>query len=137
MYMDPVSIKVRAVQGGWTVESGLLGAPLMFLSGARAERQAHRLAQAVSRLGRDVQVAVHDKVDALIARIDVRAAAPAPANEPVATGAVIAQAARPSSDVQRPPKWRPRPSLAAAFGSRSAHDTLVEARRAPFELVPA
>jgi hypothetical protein len=135
--MDPVAIKVRAVQGGWTVESGLLGAPLMFLSGARAERQAHRLAQALSRIGRDVQVAVHDRLDALIAQIELRAAAPAPANEPVTTGAAIAQAAQRSSDVQRPPKWRPPSRLAVAFGSRSAHETLVQARRDRFELVPA
>jgi hypothetical protein len=72
--MDPVAITVRAVQGGWTVESVLLAAPLMFLSGARAERQAHRLAQAAIDLGRDVRLAVHDKVDALIALIDMPAA---------------------------------------------------------------
>lgn len=71
--MDPVAITVRAVQGGWTVESVLLGAPLMFLSGARAERQAHRLAQTAIQLGRDVRLAVHDKVDALIALIDMPA----------------------------------------------------------------
>jgi hypothetical protein len=137
--MDPVAIKVRAVQGGWTVESGLLGAPLMFLSGARAERQAHRLAQALSRIGRDVQVAVHDRLDALIAQIELRAAAPAPANGPVTTTAAIAHAARPwvDADLQRPPRWRPRAPLAAAFGSTSAHEALVQARRDRCEMIPA
>ncbi len=71
--MDPVTITVRAVQGGWTVESVLLGAPLMFLSGGRAERQAQRLAEVAIQLGRDVRLSVHDKVDALIALIDLPA----------------------------------------------------------------
>jgi hypothetical protein len=133
--MDPVAITVRAVQGGWTVDSVLLGAPLMFLSGARAERQAHRLAQALSRLGRDASVAIHDKVGALIAQIELRAAVPPPANEPAA-----ADGARPSADVQRPPKWRPRTRLAALYASLNPlnpHEALAQARRARFELVPA
>jgi hypothetical protein len=75
--MDPVAITVRAVQGGWAVESALVCAPLMFLSGGRAEREAHRLAQAMARLGRDVEVAVHDKLGALIALIELRAGGPA------------------------------------------------------------
>jgi len=97
--MDPVTITVRAVQGGWTVESVLIGAPLMFLSGGRAERQAQRLAEAAMRLGRDVRVAVHDKVDALVALIDLSAAE--------ATAAEAAIEKRPRSD-----RWLPKRAVA-------------------------
>lgn len=99
--IDPVMITVRAVQGGWTVESVLLGAPLMFLSGGRAERQAQRLAEAAIRLGRDVRVAVHDKVDALIALIDL------PATEPAGAELAEPPAGLPHRPAART-RWEPR-----------------------------
>jgi hypothetical protein len=108
--MDPVTITVRAVQGGWTVESVLLGAPLMFLSGGRAERQAQRLAEAVIRLGCDVRVAVHDKVDALIALIEL------PAAEAIAADAAVEPPGRRRHAAPPQPweshRWLPRRAVA-------------------------
>jgi hypothetical protein len=113
--MDPVTITVRAVQGGWTVESVLLGAPLMFLSGGRAERQAQRLAEAAMRLGRDVRLAVHDKVDALVALIDL------PAAEATAAEAAIEPPSRKRNAAPRPwesHRWLPQRGT-APFASAS------------------
>ena len=75
--MPLVAIVVRAVPGGWIVESDRLVAPLMFLSGARAERQGLRLAQAAAVLGHDAELSVHDRSDLLVARIPVPGQAPA------------------------------------------------------------
>jgi len=114
--INPIMITVRAVQGGWTVESALLGAPLMFLSGGRAERQAQRLAEAAIRLGRDVQVAVHDKLDALVALIDL------PATEPAGAELADRTADRPQRPAARPGweprRWLPRRTV-APFASAS------------------
>jgi hypothetical protein len=117
--MGPVTITVRAVQGGWTVESVLLGAPLMFLSGGRAERQAQRLAEAAIRLGRDVRVAVHDKVDALIAMIDLSAAEATAADASIETPSHKRRAApRQSWESHR---WLPKRAV-APFASASWRD---------------
>jgi hypothetical protein len=104
--MIPVTITVRAVQGGWTVESALLCAPLMFLSGGRAERQAQRLAEAAIRLGHDVRLAVHDKVDALIALIDL-SAAEATASEAAPEASVRKRSAAPRQPWEAH-RWLPK-----------------------------
>lgn len=124
--MNPVSITVRAVQGGWTVETVLLPAPLMFLSGARAERQAHRLAQAAARLGRDVQVAIHDKMNALVALIELRGP----------DGSTTPPRGAPA-DAQHPGRRRPGGRTTAPFGSVNLREAIAQARRANFELLPA
>jgi hypothetical protein len=59
-------ITVRPVSGGWCVACELTG-QLMFLSGARAEEKARSLALLLSGLGSDVQLAVHDRRDELVA----------------------------------------------------------------------
>jgi hypothetical protein len=60
---------VSAVAGGWSVHCGLIGAPLMFASGAKAEEKARSLAQVIARLGWDAQVVVHDRRHVLVATI--------------------------------------------------------------------
>jgi hypothetical protein len=59
-------IKVVPVDGGWSVQCWLVGAPQMFLSGARAEETARRLAQTVARAGADARVVVHDRSHAMV-----------------------------------------------------------------------
>lgn len=61
-------IYVRPVGGGWSVDCAC-EETLMFLSGARAEIQARRLAQCLSMLGRDAVVEVHDLSDAVVGAI--------------------------------------------------------------------
>lgn len=75
--MNQLAIAVRAVQGGWAVSSHLIDGPMMFLSGARAERHARRLGVAAAAAGRDVEIAVHDRQDTLVAAIRLSARAPA------------------------------------------------------------
>lgn len=67
--MNRLDIAVKAVQGGWAVSSRVVDGPLMFLSGARAERQACQLGRAAAAAGRDVEIAVHDRQNVLIAAI--------------------------------------------------------------------
>lgn len=58
-------ISVDAVEGGWLV-NGLEGCEdLLFLSGGRAEHQAHALAQCLAALGYDTRVEIHDRTNAL------------------------------------------------------------------------
>jgi hypothetical protein len=64
--MTDHEIKVVPVDGGWSVQCRLVGAPQMFLSGARAEETARRLAQTVARAGADARVVVHDRSHALV-----------------------------------------------------------------------
>lgn len=51
--------------------------PLMFPSGATAERAARRLAAGLASLGDDVRVEIHDNRNALVAHIRVFADGPA------------------------------------------------------------
>jgi hypothetical protein len=62
-------ISVVPVEGGWSVQCALTGQSLLFLSGARAEENARRLAACVARLGYDARVAVHDRRNALVATL--------------------------------------------------------------------
>jgi hypothetical protein len=68
------SIAVSPVVGGWSLacggdDDGTVHAavhPMMFLSGARAEAQAHALAHRLSEAGEDVQITVRDRASNLI-----------------------------------------------------------------------
>lgn len=58
-------ILVSPLADGWAVVcSGL--EPLVFHSGARAEAQAKRLAACLAKLGRAVQVRIHDRARNLV-----------------------------------------------------------------------
>lgn len=59
-------ILVLPADGGWSVQAEFADAPLMFRSGARAEKEARVLAGRVAAAGRDVQVMVHDRGGALV-----------------------------------------------------------------------
>jgi hypothetical protein len=65
--MEQLVISVKAAPGGWVVSSSVLAAPLMFLSGARAERQAQCLGHALALTGRRVEIAIYDRQDSLVA----------------------------------------------------------------------
>ena len=49
--MREVMVFVRPAGSGWKVETAFADAPLMFLSGAKAETAAHDLARRLSRRG--------------------------------------------------------------------------------------
>lgn len=59
-------ISVVPVEGGWSLECATGLNPLLFLSGGRAEENAHALAKVFAELGRDVRILVHDRQKALI-----------------------------------------------------------------------
>ena len=58
--MSEMTISVRPVEGGWTVQSDF-GAPTHFLSGGRAEAHAQRLGRASWQTGAPALVLVHDR----------------------------------------------------------------------------
>lgn len=61
----PSVIVVSPLADGWAVRTAGLE-PLVFRSGARAEAQARRLAVALARLGRAVQVRILDRARNLV-----------------------------------------------------------------------
>ena len=64
--MEEISMTVRSVGGGWMVD-GVVGLePLLFLSGAKAEAQAHRLARCLARTQCDARVEVLDRNEQLL-----------------------------------------------------------------------
>lgn len=69
-------VTVRHEQGSWRVCGPDLE-PLMFASGATAERAARRLAACLAHLGDDVRLEIHDRRDGLVAHIRVFADGPA------------------------------------------------------------
>jgi hypothetical protein len=64
--MDEISMTVRSVGGGWMVEGATGLQPLLFLSGAKAEAQAHRLARCLARTRCDARVEVLDRNEQLL-----------------------------------------------------------------------
>lgn len=59
-------IAVGPVDGGWSVDWDVVGQPMMFLSGARAEAQARALARRLCDAGEDVDLVVRDRARTLI-----------------------------------------------------------------------
>ncbi len=59
-------IEVRPVAGGWRLDCPASDHPLMFASGGRAEAKAHQLARCLARLGREVDVVVHDRAERVV-----------------------------------------------------------------------
>jgi hypothetical protein len=66
--MREVMVFVRPAGGGWQVETdGFADAPLMFLSGAKAETAAHALARRLSRRGgAAAQVVIEDRASQVV-----------------------------------------------------------------------
>ncbi len=65
--MAEVKVFVRPAEGGWQVETAFADAPLMFLSGAKAETAAHELARKLSRLGgAAAEVVIEDRTRQVI-----------------------------------------------------------------------
>jgi hypothetical protein len=64
--MDDATVKVGPSGEGWVVDAGIGLQPLMFLSGAKAEAQAHALARSLASAGSDARVAVHDRAQQLV-----------------------------------------------------------------------
>jgi len=55
------SIVVGPVEGGWALDCDAIQAPMLFLSGARAEAHARALATRLSEAGDDVELIVRDR----------------------------------------------------------------------------
>ncbi|HKP77504.1 MAG TPA: hypothetical protein VJU34_00090 [Phenylobacterium sp.] len=62
-------VKVRPVGTAWIVEGAERLQPLLFLSGAKAEAQAHAIAQSIAKTGGDARVAVHDRAEQLVGTV--------------------------------------------------------------------
>lgn len=58
-------ILVSPLADGWAVRCAGIE-PLVFLSGGRAEAYARRLALCLAKLGREVQVRIHDRARNLV-----------------------------------------------------------------------
>jgi hypothetical protein len=67
--MNDAIISVIPVDGGWSVLCSVVGQPLMFLSGSRAEQEARSLGKCLATLGHDAQVQVHDRRKTLIGTV--------------------------------------------------------------------
>ena len=59
-------IVVVPVEGGWTVECSIICQPLFFLSGAKAEANARKLASCIAELGQEVRVMIHARDSTLV-----------------------------------------------------------------------
>lgn len=55
--MDRI-ISVRPVGDGWSVESDLFDSEMIFMSGAKAEAAARRLAQTLAKSGQSAQIRI-------------------------------------------------------------------------------
>ena len=66
--MSELKVYVRPAGGGWQVETdGFSDAPLMFLSGAKAETAAHDLARRLSRRGgKAAEVVIEDRARKIV-----------------------------------------------------------------------
>jgi len=63
---DQRKIAVEPAEGGWALAYDAQQAPMLFLSGARAEAQAHALARRLSAAGHDVELTVRDRARNLV-----------------------------------------------------------------------
>jgi hypothetical protein len=65
--VSEVMVFVRPAASGWQVETAFAGAPLMFLSGAKAECAAHDLARRLSRSGgAAAHVVIEDRMSQVV-----------------------------------------------------------------------
>jgi hypothetical protein len=82
-------VKVCPIGGAWMVEGAQDLQPLLFLSGAKAEAQAHAIARSIAKTGGDARVAVHDRSQQLVGTVryfaDDAAVAAAPGQARVAS----------------------------------------------------
>jgi hypothetical protein len=62
-------VKVRPVGAAWVVDGAEGLQPLLFLSGAKAEAQAHALARCIAVVGGDARVAIHDRAEQLVGTV--------------------------------------------------------------------
>jgi hypothetical protein len=69
------TVKVSPSGAGWIVAGDTNLEPLLFLSGGKAEAQAHLLARMLASGGASVSVAVHDRLNRLVGRRQYSAAA--------------------------------------------------------------
>jgi hypothetical protein len=63
------TVRVKPVQGGWLVDNNAAVMPLVFSSGASAERSAKRLARVVAHGGDQAQVVVHDRAGTVVGSV--------------------------------------------------------------------
>ncbi|MGZ6016858.1 MAG: hypothetical protein ACXWKM_14050 [Phenylobacterium sp.] len=61
-----VDLAVRPVDGGWLIDCPVLGQPLAFFSGGKAEAKAHELGRVMAAAGYDVRVEVQDRMRKVI-----------------------------------------------------------------------
>jgi hypothetical protein len=59
-------LEVHRVGNAWVVDGAKRLEPLVFLSGAKAEAQAHALARGLAQVGGDARVAIHDRAQQLV-----------------------------------------------------------------------
>ena len=55
----PQTITIRPLDAGWAVELDQLDAPMMFRSGAQAERAARDLAERLIEAGENAELIIH------------------------------------------------------------------------------
>jgi hypothetical protein len=67
--VNDTMLKVRRVGAAWIVDGARGLEPLLFLSGAKAEAQAHTLARSLAEAGGDARVAVHDRSEQLVGTV--------------------------------------------------------------------
>lgn len=66
-------ISVKPVGDGWSVQSDAFDSEMMFLSGAKAEAAARRLAKTLARSGQSSQINIFLRDGALAGQFAVRA----------------------------------------------------------------
>jgi len=61
-------VSVIPVSGGWAVNNKALAAPMVFLSGAKAEAAARRLGETIARRGETAEIRVYLRDGTLVGR---------------------------------------------------------------------
>ena len=77
-FVNPVDLVVRAVEGGWLIDCPMLGQPLAFFSGGKAEAKAHELGRVMAAAGYEVRLEVQDRTQTVIGASRYSAGHPAP-----------------------------------------------------------
>ncbi len=62
-------ISVQPAGGGWSVTSDAFDSEMMFLSGAKAEAAARRLAETLARSGEDSEIRIYLRDGKMAARV--------------------------------------------------------------------